>query len=681
MRLLEKDRASRIQSAEELAQILEQCLAHVQKPATEPLPLAVVPKISLFDHVRIPTWVLSGMASAFLFFAGVLIVLESNKGTITIKSDADNVPIRIKRSDKVVDEMVVSRTGKSVRLAAGEYVIEFDGETQDLVLAGGNVSLVRGETKTLQIVYRKSDGAEVPLSKGTQTREIYEKAIEECERLVASAPENSEYSQNLATAYDKMGDLFLSQGNGTQAYEYANKAREIRKRLASIATSAMSESTSTEKDKRVLSAISSLDAPATITVDEELGVVTLKGSREDVARTNRIIEMIRKMATKQTQSLFDETPASESTTTVKDKRVLSAITRLDAPATISVDEEHGIVTVKGSKADVEKTTRTIEMIRRVADENPSTPIDWSKLNTEVPVVASELAAAINEFNFNQKNWWAAANYPLLTEDEVCAALWWQANHTTITPRLRKEVLAIVLNRKLPTGWSIQLSKLRGEMRERQQYLPGNTPLQAYSLEINLMRGDQIASTIRSKFVGTNHTSRDKSTSPLADAIAKFNNERAGVEPPLTLAETLAALATLWAKEPDRRPESSGLTEVAVAKLKILADHLTMDGITIESSLRDHKVGDSKFLTWKIDLAVMSEAGIGWAETFPIRKRFIQVESDRISARMKVPTASCTWNDVRLLLDRSRFYAGTHQALGRTRSSQSAKRETIPDRSR
>ncbi len=38
MRLLEKDRESRFQSAEELAQILEQCLAHVQKPATEPLP-------------------------------------------------------------------------------------------------------------------------------------------------------------------------------------------------------------------------------------------------------------------------------------------------------------------------------------------------------------------------------------------------------------------------------------------------------------------------------------------------------------------------------------------------------------------------------------------------------------------------------------------------------------------
>lgn len=164
MRLLEKDRESRFQSAEELAHILEQCLAHVQKPTTEPLPLAVVPKASFIDRGRIQNWILAGMASAFLFFAGIFIALETNKGTITIKSEADNVPIRIKRSEKIVDEMIVSRTGKSVRLAAGEYIIEFDGDSHDLVVEGGNVSLVRGDTKTLQIAYRKSAGAETRMS-------------------------------------------------------------------------------------------------------------------------------------------------------------------------------------------------------------------------------------------------------------------------------------------------------------------------------------------------------------------------------------------------------------------------------------------------------------------------------------------------------------------------------------
>jgi len=299
MRLLEKDREARFQSAEGLAQILEQCLAHLQKPATEPLPLAVVPKASFFDRVRIPTWILASMASAFIFFAGVLIVLETNKGTITIKSEADNVPIRIKRSDQVVDEMVVSRTGKSVRLAAGEYVIEFDGDSQDLLVEGKNVSLVRGDTKTIQIVYRQSDGTEVQLSKGTQTRENYEKAIEESERLVAIAPNNAEYVRNLAAAYSKMGDLFLSEGNGTQAFVYAKKASEIRERLASIATSAMSESTSTEKDKPVLHVYNALSPE----VDFSKPKVTVSTVASDLASVVNDFNRVHKELLRSSNSL------------------------------------------------------------------------------------------------------------------------------------------------------------------------------------------------------------------------------------------------------------------------------------------------------------------------------------------------------------------------------------------
>jgi hypothetical protein len=63
----------------------------------------------------------------------------------------------------------------------------------------------------------------------------------------------------------------------------------------------------------------------------------------------------------------------------------------------------------------------------------------------------------------------------------------------------------------------------------------------------------------------------------------------------------------------------------------VADMHIMDGVTIEPTLRKHEVGDSNFLTWSIDLAVMSREGIGWAETFQIRKRFLKVDSARISA--------------------------------------------------
>lgn len=424
MRLLEKDRESRFQSAEELAQILEQCLAHVQKPTTEPLPLAVLPKTSFFDRGRIRNWILAGMASAFLFFAGVFIVLETYKGTITIKSEADNVPIRIKRSDKVVEDMVVSRAGKSVRLAAGDYVIEFDGDSQDLVVESGNVSLVRGETKTLQITYRKSDGAE---------------------------------------------------------------------------------------------------------------------------------------------------------------------------ARISADKQE----------------RTID-----------------KTEINAPEQMSNLASAIDEFNRGHSAELIAANSPLLTEDELYAALWWQADHTKISSELRKQLRAIVLDRKLPHGWSIRLKKVQWDMDKRWH----GAPATSNSIEIHLMQSDQVVSTIRRQFVSSGLASTKRSTSPLADAIEKFNKDHSGDQPRLTFNETLAALSTIWLKAPEQRSEAFSLTEGAVSRLMQVADTHMMDGVTIQPTLRTHEVGDSNFLTWSIDLAVMPKGGIGWAETFQIRKRFIKVDWTRISAR-------------------------------------------------
>ena len=436
MRLLDKDRESRFQSAEELAQILEQCLAHVQKPTTEPLPLAVVPKASFFDRGRIRNWILAGMASAFLFFAGVFIVLETNKGTITIKSEADNIPIRIKRSDQVVDEMLVSRTGKSVRLAAGEYVIEFDGDSQDLVLEGGNVSLVRGETKTLQIAYRKSDDAETRMS--------------------------------------------------------ADKS----------------------------------------------------------------------------ESVID-------------------------------------------KSDVDALAQSVS-----------------------------LASAIDAFNRGHSAELIAANSPLLTEDELCAALWWHANHVDFSPDPRRSLLEIVLTGRLLSGWSIQLNNVQWD----EDKLWHGKPATSRAIEINLVNQEQYVAPIRFQFTSSGLESKVPANSPLADAIAEFNRNEAGDQPPLTLQETLAAISTLWSKEPNRPHEAAKLTDDSVIILKQIANQHTMDGHTIESSLREHEVGDSKFLTWTIKLRVKISDDFLGTQWFLIRKRFIKVESDRISARRSQAAALHTYQE-------------------------------------
>ncbi len=129
MKLLSKSPDDRFESAAEVAELLHGCLAHVQQPAKTPLPesiASVSPR-----RGSSPPWIklVAAAASAFtLLFAGVLIVLELNKGTLTIECDADNVPIRIRQGDKVIEKFTVTKGSKSVRIAAGNYVVEIDGE-------------------------------------------------------------------------------------------------------------------------------------------------------------------------------------------------------------------------------------------------------------------------------------------------------------------------------------------------------------------------------------------------------------------------------------------------------------------------------------------------------------------------------------------------------------------------
>src|SRR5690606_29294447 len=99
-RLMEKDPALRFQTAREVADLLERCLAHVQQPTLVQLPdLCTSPERRPTTHAswgfQSPGWnvrriVGTALIFAFTFFAGVMIVLELNKGTLTIESEVDD---------------------------------------------------------------------------------------------------------------------------------------------------------------------------------------------------------------------------------------------------------------------------------------------------------------------------------------------------------------------------------------------------------------------------------------------------------------------------------------------------------------------------------------------------------------------------------------------------------------
>ena len=163
-KLLSKSRDDRFQTASAVGELLQDWHAHLQQPdivprPSEPTALAAgpsaakaMPEASAFgSRGGLTKWLIATAAFAFFAFAGVLIVLEMNKGTLTIQCEADDVPVRIMQGDKVVEQLTVSQAGKSIRIAAGNYAVEVDQAFDKAVVDGGKVSLKRGDTEIVNI--------------------------------------------------------------------------------------------------------------------------------------------------------------------------------------------------------------------------------------------------------------------------------------------------------------------------------------------------------------------------------------------------------------------------------------------------------------------------------------------------------------------------------------------------
>ena len=188
MKMLAKSPDDRFESAEEVAELLEDCLAHVQQPLKKPLPDSITTLFTNIDVrgkdksvegqniVRKPPigWLIAVAAVAIsLFFAGVLVVLELNKGTLRIESEVDGIPIQIIQGSNVVKKMTVSRTGASTRIAAGEYVVTIDEGVDGIDLKNGVVSLSRQGVEIVRIL-KKTETIE---SKSREIENSHEQSI------------------------------------------------------------------------------------------------------------------------------------------------------------------------------------------------------------------------------------------------------------------------------------------------------------------------------------------------------------------------------------------------------------------------------------------------------------------------------------------------------------------------
>lgn len=157
-RLLEKDREHRFQSAEEVEQLLGRWLAYLQRPDAAPKPPTPAPR-RLVRKRDVNKWLALGLAGVAALALGLLIVIEMKKGTVTIESVRDDVPVRILKHGKPYKQLTVDRGVTSTRIMAGEYTIDFEAKVDGVEMQGSEVVLRRGETALVRIVEKSTSVA------------------------------------------------------------------------------------------------------------------------------------------------------------------------------------------------------------------------------------------------------------------------------------------------------------------------------------------------------------------------------------------------------------------------------------------------------------------------------------------------------------------------------------------
>jgi uncharacterized protein (TIGR03067 family) len=216
-RLMAKNPPDRFGSAEEVADLLEQCLAHVQQPSARILPQVLMPPGWFSDRSarRVLPWMGGLGAFALLCFAMAIIVLRMGEGTVRIESNSNSpVAVRIRQGEETVEELTIERGSSSIRLRAGQYAIEVEDEKADVVILGDQITLTRGETwiARIHVMGRQERKAESSFRRASaeETTPEQEASAAGPEAAIDPAGENSS-SNSVAAAVEAFNQQHLEE--------------------------------------------------------------------------------------------------------------------------------------------------------------------------------------------------------------------------------------------------------------------------------------------------------------------------------------------------------------------------------------------------------------------------------------------------------------------------------------
>ncbi|MCA9169055.1 MAG: protein kinase, partial [Planctomycetales bacterium] len=219
----------RPQTAEVVERYLSEWLAHLKQPQRTPEPTRPLIPVAARQRSHPPLrWnrkLLATVLGFLAMMAGIVVILESNKGTIQIKSDVDNVPITIKKSGQLYETLTVNRDGTAIRVYAGEYEVNVNGEFDRLSIHDGVIVVGRGAETTVSIreVAGSSDSS-------PRTEPANELPVQSTQRKDAAIPQADAIGQVADSDFATQGSYFgmnfdgvkLSRAAGRNAFNRAS---------------------------------------------------------------------------------------------------------------------------------------------------------------------------------------------------------------------------------------------------------------------------------------------------------------------------------------------------------------------------------------------------------------------------------------------------------------------------
>ena len=116
---------------------------------------------------RWPWWIAAAFAP-LAFFAGIMITVTTDKGTLVIESDEPGVTVNVTQGDKVIESLRVEQSAKSIRLQSGKYVVELIGVDSDgLEISDSQVLLTRGDKQVVSIKRQTGSPSEPDTGQGS----------------------------------------------------------------------------------------------------------------------------------------------------------------------------------------------------------------------------------------------------------------------------------------------------------------------------------------------------------------------------------------------------------------------------------------------------------------------------------------------------------------------------------